>query len=162
MTAPTRIPKQIKDDQREAADVDCSPSLPAQGAYESQCSDECRTTTLPEDVSHVSGSATGKRDGEKLPLDPDEFDTLREMIHEYKAHRVDFSCLPKRPKFRGPRVNSGFTCNDEIRGRASTKARTDPHGTGGSLSSLIELLLWKYLGCPSDVIERASGQGNDP
>lgn len=95
-------------------------------------------------------------------IEPDDLDILKEMIHEYKAHRLDFSLLPRRPRFKIPRVNSSFTCNTEIRRRGSKKAKTDSHGTGGSLSSLVELLLWKYLGCPSDVVENTSPDGSDP
>ena len=87
----------------------------------------------------------------------DDFETLRKIVEEYKAHRLDFTLLPPRPRFASPRTNSGFTCNTEIRRRASKKAQADPHGTGGSLSQLIELLLWKYIGCPPDVIEKPPG-----
>ena len=88
------------------------------------------------------------------PLGSNDFDILKEMVEQYKAHRLDFSALPRRPRFKGPRVNSGITCNTEIRNRALEKAHADPDGTGGSLSSLIELLLWVFLECPQDVVER--------
>ncbi len=91
------------------------------------------------------------------PIREDDFETLRKIVEEYKAHRLDFTLLPPRPRFASPRTNSGFTCNAEIRRLASKKAQADPHGTGGSLSQLIELLLWKYLGCPPDVVKKPSG-----
>ncbi|AFM26097.1 hypothetical protein Desti_3445 [Desulfomonile tiedjei DSM 6799] len=85
--------------------------------------------------------------------EPEDIEILKKIVREYKGQRIDFSILPHRPRFKYPRVNSGMTCNAEIRRRALAKAKSDPDGTGGSLSSLIELLLWKYLGCPPDVVE---------
>lgn len=105
-------------------------------------------------VSQPSGSDFASLKGMGSLLAPDELDVLRQMIREYKAHRLDFSVLPRRPRFKKPRVNSGITCNREIRQRALEKAKADPDGTGGSLSGLIEMLLWKYLGSPADVVER--------
>lgn len=88
------------------------------------------------------------------PLGPDDFDVLKEMVQAYKAHRLDFSVLPRRPKFKNPKVNTGITVSADIRQRSLEKAQSDPDGTGGSLSSLIELLLWMFLECPQDVVER--------
>lgn len=158
---PSRDSKPDTTGPGEIPDVDNSPSLNPHGAQYSQRSSECFSRTPVEDSSIPTESRELVKAG-GLPLDPDEFDTLKEMIGEYKAHRMDFSYLPRRPRFKSPRVNSGFTCNDEIRERASLKAKIDPHGTGGSLSSLIELLLWKYIGCPSDVVDNPSGSGDDP
>ncbi|MFC1836005.1 hypothetical protein ACFL2Q_15010 [Thermodesulfobacteriota bacterium] len=159
---PSRIPKPNKASPGEVPDVECSTSPPPLGAHRPQRSDDSRTSPPDEDSSYPPQRAEPDNDAGGLPLDPDELDTLKEMVGEYKARRMDFSCLPRRPRFKSPRVNSGFTCNDEIRERASVKAKIDPHGTGGSLSSLIELLLWKYIGCPSDVVENPSGSGDDP
>jgi hypothetical protein len=86
-------------------------------------------------------------------LDADDVNILKIIVREYKAHRIDFSVLPPRPRFKPPRINTGIICNAEIRRRASAKAKADPNVTGGSLSSLTELLLWKYLGCPADVVK---------
>jgi hypothetical protein len=86
------------------------------------------------------------------PLTFEELQLLKRMIREYKAQRLDFSELPRRPRFKGPRVNSGITCNAEIRRQALERVKADPVGTGGSLSGLIEFLLWKYLGCPEHVV----------
>jgi hypothetical protein len=91
---------------------------------------------------------------EKEPLGPDDFDILKEIVQAYKDHRLDFSQLPRCPRFKHPKLNSGIRLNDEIRKRCLERAKSDPDGTGGSLSSLIELLLWTFLGCPPDVVER--------
>ncbi len=88
------------------------------------------------------------------PFTPEELRLLKRMIHEYKATGMDFSVLPRRPLFKRPRVNSGISINLEIKKRASERAMADPDGTGGSLSSLIEVLLWVYIGRPADVVER--------
>jgi len=92
-----------------------------------------------------------KMDINGQPLEPEELQDIREILRQYKAH--DLSGLPRRPTFKDPRINSGFVCNEEIRKRALAKAKADPRATGGSLSSLIELLLWRFIGSPEDVIE---------
>jgi hypothetical protein len=95
------------------------------------------------------------------PLDTDahgvladhEIATLRKIMCLYEAQGLDSLAVPRRPRFKQPRINSGITCNDEIRRRALAKAQADPATTGGSLSSLIEVLLWQFIGCPPDVVE---------
>lgn len=82
-----------------------------------------------------------------------EVEEIRELLRQYKKIRVDVSSLSRRPVFKGPRTNSGIRCDDVIRRRALAKAQQDSARTGGNLSSLIELLLWEYLGRPEDVVE---------
>jgi hypothetical protein len=82
-----------------------------------------------------------------------EVEEIRELLLQYKKLRVDVSSLSRRPVFKGPRTNSGIRCDDVLRRRALAKARQDSTRTGGNLSSLIELLLWEYLGRPEDVVE---------
>ncbi len=101
-----------------------------------------------------SGSDFASLKGMNAPFTPEELRLLKRMIQEYKATAMDFSMLPRRPLFKRPRVNSGISCNAEIRRRALEKAQADPDGTGGSLSGLIEVLLWVYIGRPADVVER--------
>lgn len=83
----------------------------------------------------------------------EEVEEIRELLDQYKKIRVDVSSLSRRPVFKGPRTNSGIRCDDVIRRRALAKAQQDSTRTGGNLSSLIELLLWEYLGRPEDVVE---------
>jgi hypothetical protein len=111
-----------------------------------------RPSTPPDDPSPTTISCGAKKS--KEPLGTDDFDVLKEMVQAYKAQRLDFSVLPRRPRFKSPRVNTGITLSDEIRRRSLEQALSDPDGTGGSLSSLIELLLWVFLECPHDVVER--------
>lgn len=82
-----------------------------------------------------------------------EVKEIRELLDQYKKIRVDVASLSRRPAFKGPRTNSGIRCDDVIRRRALAKAQQDSTRTGGNLSSLIELLLWEYLGRPEDVVE---------
>ena len=95
-------------------------------------------------------------DTDGKPLSPEELQAIREILQQYKAHEI--SSLPRRPTFKEPRTNSGFLCNEEIRKRALAKAKADPRATGGSLSSLIELLLWRFVGSPDDVIEKQDSE----
>jgi len=82
---------------------------------------------------------------------PDEIEVLRDIIETFRANKLDLALV--RPRFKQPRKNSGILLNDEIKKRALEKAKADPDATGGSLSSLVEVLLWRYLGSPSDVVE---------
>jgi hypothetical protein len=139
--------------QNEESDTVCSPC----------------TLSSPEDSPEPlqnpdpDSSCETEKGGEKNPLGEHDLDTLRRMVEEYKAHRFDFTNLPRRPRFRGPRINTGITIRAEIRNRALARAKADPDGTGGgNLSGLIELLLWVFLGQPEDVIDRASTPGSDP
>lgn len=133
--------------QNEESDTVCSPC----------------TASIPEDPSEQDtdpdNPCENEKSGEKTPLGEDDLDTLKRMVEEYKAHRLDFTSLPRRPRFKGPRINTGITIRAEIRNRALERAKADPDGTGGgNLSGLIELLLWVFLGQPEDVIDKASEQ----
>jgi len=130
---------------------------------------DCSSSTLssPEDTSEQDTDpnipSETERGFEKTPLGEDDLDTLKKMVEEYKAHRFDFTSLPRRPRFKGPRINTGITIRAEIRSRALARAKADPDGTGGgSLSGLIELLLWVFLGQPEDVIDKAAAPESDP
>jgi hypothetical protein len=57
-----------------------------------------------------------------------------------------------RPVFKGERKNTGVLVNREILDRAAAKAKTEKARTGGSLSSLVELLLWFYVGSPDELL----------
>jgi hypothetical protein len=96
-----------------------------------------------------------KKTAKRTPLGKDDLATLKRMVKEYKSHRLDFTSLPRRPRFKGPRLNTGITIRAEIKKRALERAKSDPDGTGGgSLSGLIELLLWVFLGQPEDIIDK--------
>jgi hypothetical protein len=103
-------------------------------------------STHSDDTREVTPDTT------PVQLQSDEIEVLREIIQTYRANKLDLSL--GRPRFKKPRSNSGILLNDEIRKRALEIAKSDPDATGGSLSALVEILLWRYIGSPSDVVER--------
>jgi len=58
------------------------------------------------------------------------------------------------PVFKGERHNTGIHINKVIHDRVREEILADKHTTGGSLSRLTELLLWRFLGEPDDVLEK--------
>ena len=48
--------------------------------------------------------------------------------------------------------NASVTVDREILARAITKAKREGDQTGGTLSLLVELLLFKYIGSPDDLL----------
>ncbi len=61
---------------------------------------------------------------------------------------VPVADLRARPTFPGRKFNSGIRVNKRLldAARAKCEAPNEAQRTGGSLSSLIEVLLWSYLG----------------
>jgi len=87
-------------------------------------------------------------------LDKAAVDDLRDIVEWWRARKGEPSAFPQqRPVFRGERKNTGIHCNQTILKRAMEKVKTDKVRTGGSLSLLVEWLLWRYIGEPEDVLE---------
>lgn len=87
-------------------------------------------------------------------LNDDAWQDLHEMLQSWKArNKADIAPPQYRPVFRGNRRNSGIHVNEIILRRAVKKAKLDRARTGGSLSRLVEFLLWQYIGSPADVLE---------
>lgn len=90
---------------------------------------------------------------------PDWLDTtaladLRAVLDWWRERQDESMILsPSRPVFKGKRRNSGFHINEEILRRATKKLKKDRVRTGGSMSLLMELLLWEYIGRPQDLLE---------
>lgn len=61
--------------------------------------------------------------------------------------------IERKPIFKGQTRNTGIKINEELLNRAVQKAKKERLRTGGSLSGLVELLIWKYLDEPDDLIE---------
>ena len=142
--------RHIQSDESKELDSTCTPSSP-------EDSPEPFQNTKPDIPCETEKSV------EKSPLGEEDLDTLKRMVQEYKAHRLDFTSLPRRPRFKGPRVNTGISIRAELRKRALERAKADPDGTGGgNLSGLIELLIWVFLGSPEDVIDRGPAPGSNP
>jgi hypothetical protein len=85
-------------------------------------------------------------------LDDGALEDLRRMLEHWRA-QGETVVRESRPLFKGPRRNSGIHCSEEILTRAMEKLKTDKTRTGGSLSLLVELLLWQYIGSPEDLLE---------
>ena len=60
-----------------------------------------------------------------------------------------------RPKFKkGPRTKQGsFKVRQELYDRVIKKLDRDSVRTDGTVSSLVEILLWMYIGAPEDLLE---------
>lgn len=111
-------------------------------------------------------SATQPKSFQKPPqgfpdwLDAEAFQALRAVLDWWRERQDESMILsPSRPVFKGKRRNSGFHINEEILRRATEKLKKDKVRTGGSMSLLMELLLWEYIGRPQDLLEDA---GEEP
>jgi len=81
--------------------------------------------------------------------------TLIEMAAWWEENRqavIKVATAP--PTFTGDRHNTGIHINKVIHTRVKERIAADKHSTGGSLSRLTELLLWRFLGEPDDVLEK--------
>lgn len=94
-----------------------------------------------------------ERQRDLSPLTPEEVGTVREMILWWKSRRMGLDAVERRPVLKGRTRNTGIQINEELLNRAVQKAKKERLRTGGSLSGLVELLLWKYLDEPDDLIE---------
>lgn len=96
-----------------------------------------------------------KKEGKKdvSPLSSEEVGTLREIVSWWESRRMGLDYIERRPIFKGQTRNTGIKINQELLNRAVQKAKKERLRTGGSLSGLVELLLWKYLDEPDDLIE---------
>lgn len=106
--------------------------------------------------THADDTREATSETISIQFQSDEIEVLKQIIRAYQAKRLDLSL--GRPRFKKPRSNSGILLNDEIKKRALEKAKADPDATGGSLSGLVELLLWRYIGSPSDVVEGSDSE----
>jgi len=103
------------------------------------------------DLDVLKGSREDPKD--VSPLSSNEVDTLREVISWWQSRRMRLDHIERRPVFKGQTRNTGIQINRELLNRATQKAKKERLRTGGSLSGLVELLLWKYLDEPDDLIE---------
>lgn len=135
--------------------------------------------TLPKDSAHDAYPAVTEelpeateREGlpivtHELPtwLNPETWEVLRQMVENFQQ-RGGEPVLQARPIFKivhggkenkdkpNWRRNSGIHVMNEILDRAAAKAARERALTGGSLSLLIEILLWRYIGSPEDLLEQ--------
>jgi len=79
---------------------------------------------------------------------------LRELLQWWRRWKKDpLAHIVSRPVFKGPRKNTGVVISEALLERAMRKAKRDRARTRGSMSGLVELLLWQYIGQPSDVLD---------
>lgn len=107
--------------------------------------------TFQIDMNILKGSHEGQKD--RSPLTADETGTVREIISWWKSRRMGLDEIERRPLFKGNTRNTGIKINEELLQRAVEKAKKERLKTGGSLSGLVEFLLWKYLDEPDDLLE---------
>ena len=80
-------------------------------------------------------------------MNSEAMEDLRDLLEWWRQKKSSpLREIQARPVFKGTRRNSGFHINAEILKRAMKKVKTDKVRTGGSLSMLVELLLWQYIG----------------
>lgn len=113
----------------------------------------CQRQKLPFeiDLRSLKSSYKGKKD--LSPLSSEEVASLREIIAWWKSRKMGLGEIERRPIFKGEPRNTGIKINGELLNRALQKAKKERLRTGGSLSGLVEWLLWKYLDEPEDLIE---------
>lgn len=116
--------------------------------------------TLPDSGEELPKEERPVLDSPSVPIDfPEWLDAsaladLRAVLDWWRARQEESMILsPTKPMFRGSRRNSGFHINAELLRRATEKLKKDKVRTGGSMSLLMEILLWEYLGRPQDVLE---------
>jgi len=86
----------------------------------------------------------------------DDLDNLKALLDWWKARpEATFTAPQPKPTFTGESKNTGIRINKTILDRATAQAREQRWQTGGSLSQLVELLLWRYIGSPEDVLEQS-------
>jgi len=97
-------------------------------------------------------------DARGLPdwMDPNALEDLKDMLAWWRAKKdAPLGEVQGRLVFQGEAKNTGVNVNLEIVKRARDKIKNDKARTGGSLSKLVELLLWQYIGSPEDLLEKA-------
>ncbi len=85
-----------------------------------------------------------------------ESETLDEIV-QWWNERKEAGLPEQRPVIRGgtgQRQNTGMCVDAVVLKRAREKARHERIRTGGSMSQLVELLLWQYIGSPADLLAR--------
>ncbi len=80
---------------------------------------------------------------------------LGDMLESWKQHQGAYiSTSERRPAFKGKRRNTGLHVNEKILELAAEKVKVDRQWSGGSLSLLVERLLWAYVGSPESLIDK--------
>jgi len=111
------------------------------------------------------GSNARSVDARDLPewMDADAMADLKDLLEWWREKKhAPMGKVQGRLVFSGEAKNTGVNVNLEIVKRARYKIKTDKARTGGSLSKLVELLLWQYIGSPEDLVEKAPQEDEGP
>lgn len=103
---------------------------------------------------------TDTTDQPVFPFDETTAIELAQMLEWWKAHKDGLETLMEspqsaetRPTFKRDRtVTKTVRLAAQLVERAEKEARRQKNISGGSLSGLVEVLLWRFLGCPNDLI----------
>ena len=83
--------------------------------------------------------------------------TMRALHSWWKETKGALPVTEIRPTFKKvgdkPMYQTAVYLNRQIYERAVEQLKADKQRTGGSFSSLVELLLWQYVGSPEDLLE---------
>ncbi|MFC1835947.1 hypothetical protein ACFL2Q_14715 [Thermodesulfobacteriota bacterium] len=152
-----RLPEHTKDLPKEDVEegktmVESPKELPKEEAIEEKKERlPSPTNDLPISIETAKGLAELYESG-----------ALQELI-AWKEEQMQVQKLEIRdirPMFKtAKKKNTGIYIDAEILKRAEEKMKQERVQTGGSLSKLVELLLWQYVGSPDDVLE-SSVQGS--
>ncbi len=82
-------------------------------------------------------------------------EVLMEIVEWWKTRKLENEMsIEPAPKFiRKKTATRSVRLDNGMLEAAEKKARKDRAGTGGTFNGLIEVLVWRYLGCPSKYIE---------
>lgn len=86
-----------------------------------------------------------------------ESGALTEMLEWWRERKGKAPELfGQRPLIQGSKKkkNTGICVDAEVLELALTKAQAEKAQTGGSLSQLVELLLWQYIGAPEELVKQ--------
>src|SRR5271157_4874507 len=145
------------------------------GKAESRPAALATQNTIPEEPAepavHVSTPQPKLLQPESLQLDVDTIATLKEIVVWWKAEgskmamqNVTWESEPPKPTYRAvfpggkdAKANTGIRINKRLLNDALAKAKSPEEmiKTGGSLSPLIERLLWEYLEFDPKYLTRA-------
>jgi hypothetical protein len=105
------------------------------------------------DITRELGMAAGTAEGLARLYETGALDELVQWWNQRKGE-----ALPEqRPVIRGEagrKRNTGMYVDADVLERARVQAQAEKLRTGGTMSQLVELLLWQYVGSPVDLLAR--------
>lgn len=135
-----------------------SMSVPSPFTSVSQCDTEQDRETVSAQDGHVRHEPA-----RVLHVDESVSEDIMEMLAWWKERKDSLSRLMEspptvetRPTFKRGTVKDTATktirLSKELVKRVEREARAQKALTGGTFNGLVELLLWRFLGCPDDLV----------